>query len=212
MTFLALIILSVLLIPDTMRALAKAWKVTPAGKYRRSAGIVFAAALSVCSPYLIWKAHQTALIFGAVPKPLYALWVNYRVDNGLQAGLRSDGETGFIVYRLTSGSADWAKRQGAALDVALDDKDGVWSSTPMEDMFLKSGRCDDDEDRNKPLCQADFGKYLSRRAFGISFDKNWLAQANYAARTPGSFYRYGPGGQVTIVDPAAGRVYLAYAN
>ncbi len=212
MTFFLLIIFAVLLIPATMRELDKAWKATPAGAHRRRAGIVFAAALSVCSPYIIWKAHQITLMFAPVPKPLHALWIDYRVDNGLMVGLRSDGETGFVVYRLTSDSGDWAKGEGAALDVALDDKDGVWSSTPMDDMFLESGRCADNEDRNKPRCQADFGKYLSRRGFGISVDKNWLARANHAARTPGSFYRYGRGGQVTIVDPAAGKVYFAYAN
>ena len=109
MTFLALSILAVLLIPDTMRELDKAWKATPAGRYRRRAGIVLAAALSVCSPYLVWKTQQTALIFGRVPKPLYALWLDYRVNKSWGFGLPGDNQTGFVVYRLTSGSTEWPR-------------------------------------------------------------------------------------------------------
>lgn len=209
MTFFLLIIFAVLLIPATMRELDKAWKATPAGGHLRRTGIVFAAALSVCSPYIIWKAHQITLIFAPVPKPLHALWIEYSVE---KSGGPGDNETGFVVYRLTSGSADWAKSQGAALDVALDAKDGIWTSTPVDDMFLESGKCDDDDDRNKPLCQANFGKYLNRRGYGVPVDKNWLARANHVARTPGSFYRYGRSGQLTIVDASAGKVYFAYAK
>lgn len=212
MTFLILIIVAVLLIPPTLRQLNKAWNATPSGSYPRQVGIFAAAALSVCSPYLVWKTYDVITLFARVPKPLRSLWVDYRVEDSWGIGGPGDNETGFIVYHLTPDSTAWAKSQGATLGANLDAKDGEWLPTPIDDTLPERGWHDGYDDRNRPPHPADLAEYLVQYGFGIAVDKNWLAQANRAIRNPGSFYRYGQGGRVTIVAPAAGKIYVAYAG
>lgn len=195
-----------------MRGLQKAWNSKPEGGYRRRTGIILAAALSLSSPFLIWRAYEIKLIFARVPEPLQSHWIDYRVEKSWGIGGPGDNETGFVVYRLRSSSAEWARSQGATLDLSLNSKEGVWLPTPVDDLSPERGWHDAFDDRNKPVHQADFAEYLNRYGFGISIDKDWLARANHAARTSGSFYRYGRGGRVTVIDPSAGKVYFAYAG
>ena len=48
--------------------------------------------------------------------------------------------------------------------------------------------------------------------FGIPLNEVYAGEVNRAIRRPGSFYSYGRGGSVTIVDPVRGMVFFAYAG
>lgn len=58
----------------------------------------------------------------------------------------------------------------------------------------------------------DLVEYLDKYGFSIPIEEGRLDEANKAIQSGGSFYSYGKGGSVTIVDPARGKVYFAYAG
>jgi hypothetical protein len=54
--------------------------------------------------------------------------------------------------------------------------------------------------------------FLGKFGFDIEVEDVLQNEVNKAVQSPGSFYSYGSGGSVTIVDPANGKVYFAYAG
>jgi len=177
---------------------------------RRAA--ILLAALLVCSwPYLAFKGVELRRVIGHVPAPLHISWIDYRLEEHWGIGLPGDNEVGFIAYRLTGGSARWARGKGARLAEFLPGGAQSWRSTPVD--AVKEG------DRWHPYEQdggvrrhpATISEYLGRYGYSIPIETGRDAGADLAISTPGSFYSYS-GDSVTIVDPERGKLYFAYAG
>ena len=167
------------------------------------------AALFTASPYLSYKGLELRYVLARVPDPLHALWIEYRLERSWGIGLPGDNETGFVIYRLTGGSADWARRMGPRLVEGLGGS-GVWQPTPVCDD--QSGRWSGGSKLRNAAHRPDFRNYLSRYGFEVPVDRVRIDEANRVVRNPGAFYRYGRGGSITAIHPAQGKVYFAYAG
>jgi hypothetical protein len=55
-------------------------------------------------------------------------------------------------------------------------------------------------------------EYLEKYGFSIPIEEGREAETDKAIQTSGSFYSYGKGGSVTVVDPVRGKVYFFYAG
>jgi hypothetical protein len=64
------------------------------------------------------------------------------------------------------------------------------------------------EKRHSPTVDEYLGKY----GFLIAIEEIRVAEVDQAIQTPGSFYKVGRGGSVTVVDPIRGKVYFFYAG
>jgi hypothetical protein len=180
------------------------------------------AAVAVClgvlfTPLLIFKAWELQatlrLMSQRMPAPLDASGIEYRQErlSGIGPGA---AETGFIVYRLTEESAEWGRNNGAALGEHLSGGSSVWRPTPVGQIG--------DGDRWHPYDDEGMGydrphestvdEFLGRYGFFISIEDGAEADADRAIQNPGSFYSYGRGGSVTVIDPQRGKVYFAYAG
>lgn len=169
--------------------------------------------LALCAPYLAFKAFELRFVLARVPEPLDVAWIDYRHEEHWGIGLPSDNETGFVVYRLREGSAHWARSKSIRLpDELQHESNNPWLPTPVDEWNPGAQWHDEYSDRSRPAHPADVAEYLDRYGRGISVDRRWRDQANRAIRQPGSFYRYEGGGRVTIIDPAAGYVYVVYAG
>lgn len=196
--------------------LRQAWKKTP--RERRGRRLLLGAVIAVyiSSPYIAYKAGDLRFAFSRIPEPLHSMWIEYRQEELFGLGfLPGDNETGFVVYRLTDASARWARDQGSKLGAMLSDDAANWQPTPVG-RFGDGGKwprgCRDD-----PNCHDDGGwpsitGYLGKYGFSIPLADDVETEANRAIRSEGSYYRYGRGGSVTIVDPGRGKVYFAYAG
>ena len=184
-----------------------------AGRLR---GCVVTVAL-LLSPYLTYKVFELHHVLTRVPEPLNAIWIEYRLEKSWGLALfrlPGDNETGVVVYRLTEGSAQWARSKGAQLPayLARERRSGPWHPTPVVvEMSQNRGWHRHQEPRpiDHPL---NVREYLSRYGFEIPVQQRRIDEANRAIRTPGSFYRYGGGGSITVVDPVRGKVFFAYAG
>lgn len=194
------------------RLFLRAWRNIPPGEPVRRSATVAALLLALCAPYLAYKAFELRHVLALVPKPMHVVWIDYRRQESWGIGGPGDNETGFIAYRLTVDSAHWAQEKAAQLSEAHQPGADGWLPTPVDDTERARGWHDEYSDRHRAAHRADIAEYLEKYGFGISVDRRWLDQANRAARQSGSFYRYDRGGRVTIVDPAAGYVYVAYAG
>jgi hypothetical protein len=164
-------------------------------------------------PYLASKAWELNGVLARVPDPLHVSWIEYREEEAWGIGGPGDNETGFVIYRLTERSAAWARAQKAGLRDTLPGGASNWRPTPVAD--LDDGGREwhaDDHDPLRPLHGPEIKEYLNKYGFGIRLDQRQVDQVNRAIRTPGSFYSYGRGGSITIVDPRHGKVYFAYAG
>ncbi len=128
-------------------------------------------------------------------------------------GMPGDNETGFVVYKLTPDSVDWLRH--ASLPLALSVKPGDdWRSTPVDAIRGEHPWHPYDGTKmgyDKPH-RTSVAEYLDQWGYEVSIDSGWLERANWLINSPGSFYRYGRGGSMTLVDPRHGRVYFFYAG
>lgn len=168
------------------------------------------AALFTASPYLAFKGLELRYVLARVPDPLNAVWIEYRLERSWGIGLPGDNETGFVVYRLTGGSSEWSRRMGARLGHALEGP-GRWEPTPVR-ADDESGRWNRYGKSATDSHRPDFRNYLNQWGYEIPVDRGRLDEANRVVRNPGSFYRYGRGGSITVIDPKQGKVYFAYAG
>lgn len=174
--------------------------------------------LGVCvlSPYLAYKAWDLHTAFARIPEPLHSSWIEYRREVEFGLGfLPGDNETGFVIYRLTDTSAHWARSQGENLRDQLPGGSANWHPTPVGrvgDLRSWVGQCDEAEACQGSTEQPTFASYLDKYGFSIPLDDGVNAEADHVIQSEGSFYSYGRGGAVTIVDPNRGKVYFAYAG
>lgn len=167
--------------------------------------IVLAGALAVTSPYSLFKAYELHVVLARVPEPLHVSWIEYRLEEAWGIGLPGDNETGFVVYRMTAGSTDWARSKGRNLGSMLPGGSSNWRPTPV----------DDNSSRNRWHRNGDAAnlkQYLGTYGFPIPLEDGRDIEFNDAVQHPGSFYSYGLGGSVTVVDPKRGKIYFAYAG
>lgn len=203
----------VALIGGVLFLLRKRWQRTNPEQRNRRAAIVLAGLLVVTSPYLLFKAYELRFVLARVPSPLHVAWIEYRLEDSFGGiGLPGDNETGFVVYRLTDASAQWARSKGARLGEALPGGAESWHATPVDDSGARHRWHHYDSEAEKRGYPATIAEYLDAYGFSIPIEKGRDDEANRAIRASGSFYSYGRGGSVTIVDPARGKVYFAYAG
>ncbi|WP_093084165.1 hypothetical protein [Sphingobium sp. AP50] len=201
------------LIGGALFLLRKRWRRTNPEQRIRRVAIVLAGLLVVASPYLLFKAYELRFVLARVPSPLHVAWIEYRLEDSFGGiGLPGDNETGLVVYRLTEASARWARSMGPRLGEALPGGASRWHATPVDESGEHNTWHHYDSEADKHGHPATISEYLDKYGFSIPIEKGRDDEANRAIRAPGSFYSYGRGGSVTIVDPARGKVYFAYAG
>ncbi|MDE8651907.1 hypothetical protein [Novosphingobium album (ex Liu et al. 2023)] len=201
------------LIGAVLLLLRKRWRATDPDHRIRRVAIVSAGLLVVTSPYLAFKAYELRFVLARVPSPLHVAWIEYRLEDSFGGiGLPGDNETGFVVYRLTGASAQWARSKGQRLGEALPGGAESWHATPVDESGVRNSWHHYDSEAEKHGHSATIAEYLDKYGFSIPIEKGRDDEANRAIREPGSFYSYGRGGSVTIIDPARGKVYFAYAG
>lgn len=176
--------------------------------WRRLAIIVGCLAL-LASPYIAWEVYIYRFTLARLPEQLEVASIEFQNEEHWGIGLPSDNETGFIAYRLTPESSNWIRRQGTALADNLSGGRTEWSETPI---VCSDQSCRWQNDMVRPTDRPSLQGYLGRYGFGIQVDPRWVDKVNQAIRAPGSVYRYKRGGGVTIVVPAQGMAYHAYAG
>ncbi|MBY5358783.1 hypothetical protein HFO97_02040 [Rhizobium leguminosarum] len=177
---------------------------------------------AIALPYVAIKIGERNYVLARVPKPLEVAEIEYRLEESWGVGfMPGDNETGFVVYRLTDVSADWARKQGRQLGNMLKGAKGAWRETPVDDRSDETAigqwhPYDRDSDMmavERPKRHpATIFEYLEKYGFTISIEHGRDDEANQSIQSSGSFYSYGEGGSVTIVDPGRGKVYFAYAG
>jgi hypothetical protein len=190
------------------------WNVTDRTRPIRRVAIVLAGALAISSPYLVFKTFELWLVLSRVPEPLHVAWIEYRLEESWGIGGPGDNETGFVIYRLTGSSAQWAREQGPQLGRALQAESWRrWQPTPVKDRAEDEQRWHTDGDYSVGRAhRASLNEYLQHYGFPVPLEKGIDREFNDAIRQPGSLYSYGLGGSVTVVDPKRGKVYFAYAG
>jgi len=179
--------------------------------WRQRLGFGAVAFAVIVSPYLAFKTADYFSALSRVPEPLRAIFIEYRVEwsGGIGPGAN---ETGFVVYRLTDASAAWARDKGAKLGAALGGDNSHWLETPVDDRIENGRAWHSYVDHPATADVADIRSYLDRYGFGLPLENGRADAFNLVIRTPGSFYTYGVGGAITVVDPQHGKVYFAYAG
>ncbi|KAA9020140.1 MULTISPECIES: hypothetical protein [Sphingobium] len=175
--------------------------------------IVLAGIAVIASPYLTFKAYELHFVLARVPSPLHVAWIEYRLEDSFGGiGMPGDNETGFVVYRLTEGTAEWARSKGSRLGEALPGGRTSWHATPVDETGSRNRWHHYDSEAERHRHPVTIREYLDTYGFSIPVETGRDDEANRAIREAGSFYSYGRGGSVTIVDPARGKVYFAYAG
>ncbi|MEI3851204.1 MULTISPECIES: hypothetical protein [Ensifer] len=197
--------------------LRRLWRRTRPDQVYRRRLIIAVGLLAILSPYISSKIAERNHLLARVPEPLEVAEVEYRLEELFGVGfMPGDNETGFVVYRLTDESADWARKQGNGLGDVLSGEKGAWRATPVDDRRDEWHPYDDEPEMmavELPLRHPpNLEEYLEKYGFSIPIEEGRTDDANKAIQSGGSFYSYGKGGSVTIVDPARGKVYFAYAG
>ena len=197
-------------------ALRRLWRNTKPGQ-TAARGVIVALGLGIiASCYVGLKIHERNFVLARVPAPLDVAEIEYRQEELWGLGfMPGDNETGLVIYRLTDKSAEWARSKGNQLPDALAGEQKTWAQTPVTDNDEKWG-FDENYDlttgRTRDRSPPDILGFLGKYGFDIEVEDALQSEVNKAVQTPGSFYSYGPGGSVTIVDQANGKVYFAYAG
>lgn len=192
--------------------LRRLWRRTTPDQVVRRRLIIAFGLLAIASPYVASRIAERNHVLARVPEPLDVAEIEYRLEELFGVGfMPGDNETGFVVYRLTEESADWARKQGSRLGDALAGEKGAWRPTPVDD----SGEAEAvsrwhpyDLSARPPNLE----EYLEKYGFAIPIEKGRTDEANKAIQSRGSFYAYGRRGSITIVDPVRGKVYFAFAG
>lgn len=181
--------------------------------WRSRIGFLAMGALVISSPYVAFKIVELRFVLARVPGPLRVSWIDYRVEEASGIGMPGDNETGFVVYRLTGGSARWALDEGERLGMSLSGGAYVWHQTPI-DHQANGGRDwhPRHHDQATPARDADINEYLDKYGFGIRIDRKYADAFNQTIARSGSFYAYGRGGSLVVVDPRHRKLYYAYAG
>lgn len=210
--FLLLLVLPLLGLYLLDRWLRARW--VNAGDEHRGEGIaiVLAGALAISSPYLAFKAYELHFVLSRVPEPLHVSWIEYRLEKSWGIGMPGDNETGFVIYRMTSGSTDWARKQGQHLGDKLPGGSAEWHQTPVDESGAHNRWHQYDSTSEPHGRKANLAEYLDKYGFPIPIEKGRDAEINYAVQNPGSFYSYERGGSVTVISPTQGKIYFAYAG
>ena len=209
---LLLLILPVVGLYHLCRWLYARW-VDASGAHRsRRVAIVLAGALVVSSPYLLFKGYELHFVLSRVPEPLHVSWIEYRLEEAWGIGMPGDNETGFVVYRMTDRSAEWARSKKHRLGDMLPGGSASWHPTPVDESGPHNTWHQYDSDPALRDHKANVSEYLGKYGFSIPLEKGRDTEADDAIQHPGSFYSYGRGGSVTIVDPRRGKIYYAYAG
>jgi hypothetical protein len=180
--------------------------------------IVIAGLLLAGVPYILVQYYGHQLLLARVPAPLEVASVEYQLEESWGVGfMPSDNETGFVVYRLTNASAEWARKQGSRLPDILPGGATKWHPTPVENEGDYKWHPYDHDRQMMSVNRAEqhpptIEEYLEKYGITIPFEKGRDAEADQSIQSDGSFYSYGRGGSVTIIDPIRGKVYFAYAG
>lgn len=113
-----------------------------------------------------------------------------------------DNEAGFVVSTLTPRSAEWARAQDLARH--LSGGTSKWHRTPVnkEDAEMRHSHSSVPPEGSLTIHQFVRGD--------IFVEEGRDTEANHAMANTGSFYSYGLGGSLTVVDPGRGNIYFAY--
>ncbi|MBB2683026.1 hypothetical protein [Rhizobium sophoriradicis] len=202
--------------------LRRIWRRTQPNQVVLRSVIIACGLGAVALPYVAIKVSERNNLLARVPEPLEVAEIEYRLEESWGLGfMPGDNETGFVVYRLTNDSAGWARKQGSRLGDMLSGESGTWHETPVDDRSDQAAISQWHPYDSDPEMMAmerlqrhppTIFEYLEKYGFIISIEKGRDHEADRAIQSSGSFYSYGKGGSVTIVDPARGKVYFAYAG
>ncbi|MCM2404085.1 hypothetical protein NBH20_23170 [Rhizobium sp. S153] len=211
--------LLVLICMAALRPFWMLWKWIPSDRPVARAAVVAAAfSVLVALPLVLLQGYRNQFHEARVPDPLEMGKIEYQLEESWGIGGPGDNETGFVVYQLTEESAGWARAQGSALATQLSEGAKCWKPTPVE---KDAGKSDDfdrwigpiqEESEERAARKPNIDDYLDRYGFTIPVEKERMIEVDSAIQNPGSFYCYGSGGSLTIVDPVRGKVYFAYAG
>jgi hypothetical protein len=166
-------------------------------------------------PYLLVQSHERQWLLARVPAPLEVASVEYQLEKSWGLGfMPGDNETGFVVYRLNSSSAEWARTQGSRLGHLLPGGASKWLPTPASDERWHPYDHDPQmmSVRRAKQHPPTIAEYLEKYGFTIPIKAGRDAEADQSIQSEGSFYSFGRGGSVTIIDAIRGKVYFAYAG
>lgn len=211
--------LLVLIYMAALRPFWMLWKWIPSDRPVARAAVVGAAfSILVALPLVLLHSYRNQFHEARVPDPLEMGKIEYQLQESWGIGGPGDNETGFVVYQLTDESAGWARAQGSTLTTQLPEGAKCWRPTPVE---KDAGTPDDlnrwtgplqEESQERAASKPNIADYLDRYGFSIPVEKARMIEVDSAIQNPGSFYCYGRGGSLTIVDPGRGKVYFAYAG
>lgn len=199
----------------------KLWKMTRPNQAALRGVIIVCVLGVIASPYVMMKLWERSRVLSRVPTPLVISEIEYRLEESWGIGGPGDNETGFVIYRLTDASAEWARSQGDRLAAVLEGSSRSWRATPIDYASDEQAfREWSPEEWGKQLASGEkfepriptLLEYLDKYGFDIPIESGKDVDVNQAIQSPGSFYKYGNGGSVTIVDPKRGKVYFAYAG
>lgn len=218
-TVIALVcLLPVSLVLFLMYVACQAWRKPSPRRAARLLTFAMPAVVLIGLTILAVGACDRQMLLDRLPRPLEVAAVEYRLEESWGLGfMPGDNETGFVVYRLTRQSAEWARDQGGLLGDRLAGGTAQWHRTPVSDTCDERWHPHDDTPQKKgaapcPFHSPTIAEYLGRYGFFISIEKGRDAEVDQAIQAGGSFYAYGRDRSVTIVDPARGKVYFAYAG
>lgn len=155
-----------------------------------------------------------------VPTGLDVGRIEYQRDESWGIGLPGDNETGLIVYRLPSSTADAVRRSGMAFLQTVGreprnrgDWHGLyttWHQTPMligaQDSWAVLPKGEAAGTRSATLAE-----YLDKYGFGIPIDPGIITKIDKALAEPGNYYAFGRIGVFIIIPKESIAVY-AYAG
>lgn len=216
----ALLIIAVVAIP--FLGLRRIWRRTQPDQFVLRSLIIALGLAAIASPFAAFKIAERSYVLARVPEPLEVAEIEYRLEESWGLGfMPGDNETGFVVYRLTDESADWARKQGNQLGDMLSGAKGAWRQTPVDDRSDEAAIGNwHHYDRDPSMMSVDRPKhhpptieeYLEKYGSPIPIEEGRDNEADQSIQSSGSIYSYGQGGSVTIVDPIRGKVYFAYAG
>lgn len=186
----------------------KLWRLASWRPFWRVA-IILGVFIVVGSPYAFYRYYLYQFTLGRLPEPLEVEKIEFQREEVWGFG-PGGNETGFIAYRLTPASADWVRRNGSSLANVLPGGSEDWQKTPITCPDERCAWRDDMTSQRGPA--PSLRGYLNKYGFDIRVDRKFVDQVDQAIRTSGSVYRYNRGGGVTIVVPAQGMAYHAYAG
>ncbi|MGO4570985.1 hypothetical protein [Microvirga sp. 2TAF3] len=211
---LLLVWLAIFLLRFTYRL----WRKPQPGRAVRRTIIAIVSLLLVGVPYILVQHYEHQFLLARVPTPLEVASVEYQLEESWGVGfMPGDNETGFVVYRLSDASAEWARNQGSRLGDMLPGSASKWHPTPVGNAGDYKWHPYDHDPQMMSANRAEqhpptIAEYLEKYGFAIPIEKGRDADADQSIQSEGSFYSYGRGGSVTIIDPIRGKVYFAYAG